>query len=307
MEIADFGDPLREYECMNTSAGLVDRSHQTKLRITGSDATEWLQGQVSNDLNQLQPGGRLLCLVCSPTGQIVADCSLWCLEGGFVMLAPGVQRRPLIERLEKMLISEDVTIEDISERFALLSLVGPEVKAAWSKGHPCVPTSTVRGNGLDVLVRNEGEEEFLASLVEHATPVGNTAYHIRRIEDGIPLYGAEMDARTLPQEMGADFERAHISYTKGCYTGQEVIARIHSRGHTNRLLCGVRWEADVAPGAKVLAGEEEVGTVTSSCRSFALGVPISLAVLRRETAEPGTGVRAEETEGEVCALPFVRR
>jgi folate-binding protein YgfZ len=307
MEIADFGDPFGEYEAMENGAGLVDRSHLTKLRISGSDATDWLQGQVSNEMRNLQPGGSLFCLVCTPTGQIVADCSLWRLEDGFVMLASGSQRSALLERLERMLISEDVRIEDVTERFALLSLIGPEVNETWAEGRPYAPTNAVRGNGLDVLVPNEGEEDYLASLVERASPVGNTAHHVRRVEDGIPLYGAEMDARTLPQEMGTDFERDYISYTKGCYTGQEVIARIHSRGHTNRQLCGVRWEADVPPGARASMGGTEVGTITSSCRSFALGVPISLAVLRREAAEPGTKVQAEGVEGQVCNLPFVRR
>ena len=307
MDIADFGDPFREYEAMEHGAGLADRSHLTKLRISGSDSAEWLQGQISNDVRVLQPGGRLLCLVCTPTGQIVADCSVWRSQDGFFLFAPGSRRAPLLERLERMLISEDVRIEDISERFALLSLVGPEVGEAWSEGHPCAPTSAVRGNGLDVLVPNEGEEDYLASLVERATPVGSSAYHVRRIEDGIPSYGAEIDARTLPQEMGPDFERDYISYSKGCYTGQEVIARIHSRGHTNRILCGIRWKADVLPGARVLVGDSEVGTVTSACRSFAIGVCISLAVLRREAAQPGTTVRAEGVEGEVCELPFVRR
>lgn len=307
MEITDFGDPVREYEAMDKAAGLVDRSYLTKLRIAGSDAAEWLQGQVSNDVTKLQPEGRLSCLVCTPTGQIVADCSVWRVQDHFVMLAPGSQRTALIERLQRMLVSEDVRIEDVTERYALLSLIGPHVSKEWSEGHPFGPTNAVRGNGLDVLVANEGEQDFLASLVERAAPVGTIAYHVRRIEDGVPLYGVEMDARTLPQEMGADFERDHISYTKGCYTGQEVVARIHSRGHTNRQLCGVRWEADVPVGARVFAGNAEVGIVTSTCRSFALGVPISLAVSRREAAEPGTKVRAEGVEGEVCELPFVRR
>ena len=146
----------------------------------------------------------------------------------------------------------------------------------------------------------EDEAVDLASrLAPHAIPVGTTAYEVARIEDAIPVYGVDMDERTLPQEMGAPFVERFVSFNKGCYTGQETIMRIRSRGHTNREWVGVECTDEVAVGTK-LPG---VGVVTSACHSFALDRHIALAMVRPAYAQAG----AELPIGRVVDLPFVVR
>jgi len=295
---ADFGDVRAEYDALVTGAGVLDRSHLTKLVVSGSERFQWLQGQITNDLRRLEPGGYLDFFVCTPTGQVVADCRVWDMDDRYLILAPGVQRVALVTRLNRMLISEDIEIEDVSQEYALLSLIGPDAHTIEVE-LPTRPSSALRIAGRDVLVPAENSLDFVNSLVGDARPVGETAYAIARIEDAIPLFGKDIDERTLPQELGPLAERRFISYSKGCYTGQETIMRIHSRGHTNKTWVGIRANRELSPGESV----DDAGPVRSACHSMALGGPIALATLKNEFTAPGTRLSV----GEVVELPFVTR
>ena len=296
---AAYGDVRDEYGALVHGAGVVDRSNLAKLFISGADRADWLQGQVTNDVRLLRKGGTLDALVCEATGHVMADCRIWDLGERYLLLAPGVQRHKLLERLETVIVLEDVAVEDASDRSALLSVVGPEVREEWLEGLTYAPTSALRLAGFDVLVAEDDATELAGRLAECAVPVGTAAYEVARIEDAIPVYAVDMDGRTLPQEMGPLFADRNLSFSKGCYTGQETIARIRSRGHTNRTWVGVRCSRKVAVGT-AMAG---VGTVTSACHSLALDAPIALAMVRNRFAASGT----ELDIGRVVDLPFVLR
>jgi folate-binding protein YgfZ len=302
---AAFSDVPTEYDALVHHAGVIDRSDMTKLVISGDDRAEWLQGQVTNDVRTLRPGGVLDALVCFPAGQILADCRIWDLGDRYVLLAPGSRRRALRERLESMVILEDVTIGDLTDSHALLSVVGPGASGDWLDGFRFAPTNALRLPGLDVLLTEDETATFAVRLAELAMPVGTTAYEIARIEDAIPVYGADITERTLPQEMGPLFAERHLSFAKGCYVGQETIMRIRSRGHTNRTWVGILGHDEVGAGIPVRAepASPTIGTITSACRSLALDQPIALAMVRNAFGEP----RTELDVGRVVDLPFVAR
>ncbi len=303
---SDYGNVTAEVRALATGTGLVDRSDLAKLIVSGADRMSWLQGQVTNDMRLLQPGGQIDLLVCTPTGQVVADCRLWDLGDSYLLLAPGCQREVLIRRLSSMIILEDVAVEDVSDRYFLLSTLGPSSVRAIANDR-WAPSNALAAGGFDYLLSEQDLMEFGEAVRINAVPVGGTAFDITRIEDGIPKYGHEIDAKTLPQEMGKRFEERYISYTKGCYTGQETIMRIHSRGHTNRSLVGLLFDTPVRDGDAVTADAEPVGSVTSACHSVALGRPIALAVIKNEFAGPNTILRAAGTDATVRDLPFVTR
>lgn len=301
----DFGDVNEEYKALVTGGGLLDRSDCAKLLISGGDRFEWLQGQVTNDLRTLEEGGWIDFFVCAPTGQVVADCRLWDTERGYFIFTHGERREALLARLERMLVSEDVTIEDLTDSWLLLTLTGC-MDLALPSAHP---TNATRSFGRDVGVPTADAPALIDSLAPFARPVGASAYEIARIEDAIPVFGKDWDERTLPQELGPIVEASHISYSKGCYTGQEVIMRIHSRGHTNKSWVGLLPEAHCAAGDNVIdpVDGRQVGLVNSACQSLVLSRPIALATVPNDYAIPGSSLRLGSTAATVTALPFVVR
>lgn len=329
---ASYGDPVAEYSALRTDAVVLDMSPLGKIRVTGDDRIAYLQGQLSQDVLPLQnPGyGAFSCLL-KPTGQMLSDMVLFSRADAVLVLTPPHTRRIVQERLAQFVIMEDVEIEDLTEQLALLHVAGPlatsrlepfglgEPLALWC-GKQCtwqeIPLAIVRTDrsgeqGYDLLAPVESAEALWQALLQAGVhPIGYEAFNVRRVEAGIPLFGVDMDEHTIPLEAGLG-ERA-ISFSKGCYTGQEVIHRIFSRGHTNRSLVGLRLEGDVLPPYRALVstGErQDAGWVTSAVRSFALEAVIALGILRNEYAAVGTAVAVQHEpspiQAQVVALPFV--
>lgn len=316
--VEDFGDPRAEYAAVRERVGLADRSARGRLLVTGPDARAWLQGLVTNDVRLLgarQPA--LPACILTPTGQVVTDLILVVTAEGVLLDLP----RPALERamvmLDGYLIAENARMEDRSDVTACLSLQGPGSGAALAAitlpaGAVAVPVDHTGHGGFDLyLAVADAAAAWRAARAAGARPVGEAALDVLRIEAGIPRLGAEIGERTLPAEAALD--RTHVSDTKGCYVGQEVVARIRSRGHANRALRGLLLEGpDVpAPGDVLLAeGDDrrEVGRVTSAAWSPALAAPIALGYVRREACEVGTLLRADRDGGavgaRVVALPF---
>jgi folate-binding protein YgfZ len=226
-----------------------------------------------------------------------------------------VAREAVVRHLTTYSIGREVAVADRSEELAVLSLIGP--RSAELAGTAPLPedaceATAVAGvevvaagsaEGVDLIVASSERERLRAALLEAgAVEVSAAAAEILRIEDGRPRFGAEMGSETMPAEAGI-VEQA-VSFTKGCYIGQETVARLHYKGKPNRHLRGLRLSAPAAPGAPVRLGEKEVGRLGSAGVSPALGA-IGLAILRRE-AEPGTEVAVGEdgVTAEVTALPF---
>jgi folate-binding protein YgfZ len=306
-----------QYRQLREECGLLEHSDRGKLLVSGPEAAEYLQGQLTNDVEALEPGDGLYAALLDRKGH---------MQGDVRVLRPGaasdlwLDTEPeAIEAVRRHLqmykIGREVEVADVGAERAIFSLVGPrsvevvgcaalpenaceEVAIA---GAPCLAAATAAG--VDVFApadeRNRVREALLGAGAVEVSP---EAMEIVRIEAGRPRFGAEMGTETMPAEAGI-VEQA-VSFTKGCYIGQETVARLHYKGRPNRLLRGLRLDAPAAAGAPLRLGEKPVGALGSAAVSPALG-PIGLAILRRE-AEPGATVAVGEdgVTGEVVALPF---
>jgi tRNA-modifying protein YgfZ len=298
-----------EYELLTEAAGLVDRSERAKFVVRGGEAVDFLQGQVSNDVEALRPGTGCYATILNHKGKLRTDLRI--LRGGdFLWLdTEAVGHAVLRHMLATYSLGRDVQWEDLTEDHAILSLIGPGADEPAAEPPPPEEHSfTDSGSGIwvrtdlgiDVLCGRARADELRAELgVEEVSP---EAAECLRIESGRPRLGIDMDAETMPQEAGIN-ERA-VDFEKGCYVGQETVARLHWRGKPNRHLRGLRLSEPVERRTEVLLGEKVVGRVSSVCVSPRFG-PIALALVRREAA-PGDTVRVGGAEAEVVELPFAR-
>ena len=328
-----------EHRALTEGCGLLDRSERGKLALSGAGAVEFLNGQVTNELTGLRPGEGCYAAFLTAKGKMLGDVRVLAVGEGaggapaeLVLDTERVALQALFDMIRRFKVGYDVELHKRTVERGLLSLIGPESdrvagvapplaaaagiepeEAVWlaSTEHANTPV-TVRGIaalairtdiGVDLLCEYADAERVRHALLERAAqPVSEAAAECVRIELGRPRYGIDMDDSTIPQEAGLN-ERA-VSFTKGCYVGQETVARLHYRGKPNRHLRGLRLSAPAAAGEELHLGERGVGRVASSAISPAFG-PIALALVRRE-AEPGTTVSVGEgdTSAVVVELPF---
>jgi folate-binding protein YgfZ len=317
MTVADQVEVDGQYRALKEEAGVLDRSERGKLRARGADAAEYLQGQLTNDIEALDRETGCYAALLDRKGHMQADMRVLRLDNGDLWLDAEQHAISTVEHhLLMYSVGRDVEIEDVSGEWSIVSVIGPA--ASQVAGTP--PASREHAQrfyerdgveilavgtdlGLDLIVRAERSRELRELLVRSgAAEVIEAAAEILRVESGRPRFGHEMTSATIPQEAGID-ERA-VSFTKGCYIGQETVARLHHRGRPNRHLRGLRLDAPVEDGEAIALGERQVGTVGTAVLSPALG-PIALAVVRRE-AEPGSRIAVGEggVGGEVIELPF---
>jgi tRNA-modifying protein YgfZ len=305
-----------EYRQLREECGLVDRSDRRVLAATGPDAAAYLQGQLTNDVEALEPGDGQYAALLDRKGHMQSDMRVLRVGAGEILIeVEDLAREAVVRHLTMYSIGREVAVTDVSGERAVLSLIGPRsVELAGTAALPenaceeaaiagveCVAAGTA--SGIDLIVAAAERERLRAALLEAgAVEVSLAAAEIVRIEAGRPRFGAEMGSETMPAEAGI-VERA-VSFTKGCYIGQETVARLHYKGKPNRHLRGLRLSGPAEPGAALRLGEKEVGRLGSAGVSPALG-PIGLAIVRRE-AEPGTELAVGEdgVTAEVTALPF---
>jgi folate-binding protein YgfZ len=298
-----------DYERLREAVGLVDRSGRGKLRLTGGEAADYLQGQVTNDVAGLTPGTGCYAALLNHKGKMLTDMRV--LRGeDFIWVDTEPEGLPALARNASMFsIGRDVRHEDVSESFAILSLIGPDARAQLDHPPPSVEHSFAEGEhglyvatdlGIDVICPAADAAAVRDALA--VEPVSEEAAECLRIESGRPRFSIDVGTETIPQEAGLN-ERA-VSFTKGCYVGQETVARLHYKGKPNRHLRGLRLSEAVGHRDEIRLGERVVGEVGSATVSPAFG-PIALAVVRRE-AEPGTVVEvgASSVAATVTQLPF---
>lgn len=305
-----------QYRQVREECGLLDRSARGKLMVSGAEAAEFLQGQLTNEIEALEAGEGVYAALLDRKGHIQADMRVLRLSAEQLWVDTEADGLETVRRhLETYKIGRDVAIADLTAERAILSLLGP--RSAELAVSPALPenaseTLSVEGAeclavgtaaGIDLICRSAEADRLRAALAAAGAPqVGPEVAEVLRIEAGRPRFGAEMGPATMPAEAGI-VERA-VSFTKGCYIGQEPVARLHYRGRPNRTLRGLELSAAAAPGASLRLGEKAVGEVGSSCLSPAHG-PIALAIVRRE-AEPGAELAVGEggVTARVVDLPF---
>ena len=304
-----------QYRQLREECGVLPRERGV-IAVTGPDGAEYLQGQVTNDVEALRVGEGQYAALLDRKGKMQTD--LRVLRVGTEEIQVDLERAPkgqALRHLTMYSIGRDVAVTDATAERAVLSLIGP--RAAEIAASPPLPefaneTVTVAGiealavgtrDGIDLFCAAADRDRLLAALTEAgAVEVTPEAAEIVRVEAGVPRFGAEMDAGTMPAE-AAIVEDA-VSFTKGCYIGQETVARLHYKGKPNRHLRGLKLSGAATPGAALRLGEKEVGTLGGAVVSPALG-PIGLAIVRRE-AEPGSELSVGEdgVTAVVVALPF---
>jgi folate-binding protein YgfZ len=306
-----------QYRQLREECGLLERPAQGLLVVGGTEAAEYLQGQLTNDIEAIEPGEGAYAALLDRKGHMQADMRVLRPGEGpelWLLLEPeGLAAAS--RHLQMYKIGREVEVADSTDRHSLISLIGPRtVEIAGSAPLPenacesvtvggagCLAVGTAAG--IDLIVpAAERERARDALLAAGAVEVSAEAAEILRIEAGRPRFGAEMGTETLPAEAGI-VEQA-VSFTKGCYIGQETVARLHYKGKPNRHLRGLRFSAAAEPGQALTLGDKEVGKVGSAAVSPALG-PVGLAILRREARPGATVVVGEDgVTAEVVALPF---
>jgi folate-binding protein YgfZ len=307
-----------QYRALREEAGFFVRP-RGMLLVKGPDAAEYLQGQLTNDIEALGPGQGCYAALLDRKGHLVSDLRVLRLEsaGGDIWLdLEPTPAATVLKHLRTYSIGRDVEIEDAGELWEITSVVGP--RAAELSGFDGLePEHAQRyrdwdgtevlgvatAGGIDLIVRGD-QSEALRGLLRDAgiAEVSEEAAEIVRVETGRPRFGLDMGPESMPAEAGI-VERA-VNFEKGCYIGQEPVARLHYRGKPNRTLRGLRLSAPAASGESLLLGEKEVGAVGTACLSPALG-HIALAIVRRE-AGPGdrVAVGTGDVTAEVVELPF---
>ncbi len=322
-----------QYRQLREECGVLDRSGRGKLLLRGAEAAEYLQGQLTNDVEGLEAGEGCYAALLDRKGHMQSDMRVLRPSGAPFPPISGerttgtelaeaiwidVEPEPLptVRRhLEMYKIGREVELEDVTGARVILSLIGPRSadlagapplpehasEAIAVGGTECLAVGTAAG--IDLIAAAGNAKRLRAALGDAgAVGVGPEAVEILRIEAGTPRFGAEMDDGTMPAEAG--IVESAVDFEKGCYIGQETVARLHYRGKPNRHLRGLRLASPVAAGAALALGDKEVGRVGSSCVSPLHG-PIALAVLRRE-AEPGAELVVGEdgVTARVVDLPF---
>jgi tRNA-modifying protein YgfZ len=307
---ATVAEPAAADRLLTEEVALVDRSERGKLALTGPQAKELLSGQVTNDIEALTPGTGCYAALLTNKGKMLADLRVLDTGSELWIDTERVALQALFDTLRRGAVGWQAELHKRTLQQALLSLVGPGAEQAVDGpvGAEHANRSAQLGGadvllvatdlGVDVVCAAEDADRVRSALDVPEVP--EAAAEVVRVESGRPRYGVDLDDATIPQEAGLN-ERA-VSFTKGCYVGQETVARLHWRGKPNRHLRGLRLSAPVASGTPLLLGEREVGRVGSSAVSPRFG-PIALAIVRREACV-GDELAAGEARAVVSELPF---
>jgi folate-binding protein YgfZ len=323
------------YDAARHRAAAIDRSDRGRIVVSGVDRASYLQGLLTNDIVALASGRGCYAAYLTAQGRMIADVHVYELGDVILLTMSGDVKDAVMTKLDQFIFGEDVQLGDVTSTFAQIAVVGPQaagavarvvsgvdadalgalpehgnLRAQWAGGAAIVVRVTDTGEpGFDLFVEQPRAAELTAALSTiDVAPVDAATAEAIRIESGVALFHRDMDEETLPLEAG--IESRAISFTKGCYVGQEVVIRVLHRGHGRvaRKLVGLVFGGSQppAPGAKIRAGDREIGEVTSSTASPALQKPVALGYVHRDFVEPGTKVSVDGAGGEVTALPFVR-
>jgi folate-binding protein YgfZ len=317
---------LNQYRALTAGFGLVDVNDRTHIEITGADRTRFLHGFCTNEIHGLQRGLGCEAFLTNVKGKTMGHVLVFCGEQSLMLDSTAGQTETITDHLNRYIIREDVAVGDLSQEMAELLIAGRDAPAALADLTDAplpigaLAHTSCRLADMEIHVRRVPfgfEPSFLvacsrssypqltASLTRAGAAVCDAAVlDIVRTEAGFPFYGRDITADNLPQEVHRD-EQA-ISFDKGCYLGQETVARIDALGHVNRLLVGLRWSTPKVPqaGLELVVDQRRIGHVTSAVWSPRLGAPLSLAYIRRDCSQSGTRLETERGVAEVVDFPL---
>jgi tRNA-modifying protein YgfZ len=294
----------REYQALKTGRAVVELTGWSSVPITGADRQTFLNNFCTNDVKRLVPGASCEAFFTNVKGKIVGHGLLHSRETEMAFVGTPGQASRLMAHLDRYVIREDVQLRDTTEERSYILVVGggpgenSNVSMLWDiVGRGESQLNEVHPSEISDIVRELVAKGFVLA--------GPQAFKAARIEAGVPSWGVDFNEENLPQEVGRDSKA--ISFTKGCYLGQETVARIDALGHVNQRLAGVRFFGSDAPaeGTELILGGRIIGKVTSATFSPQLDAPLALAMVRREAHSPGARLESAAGECEVVALPVV--
>ena len=301
------------YAALTSGAGVVRRHDRGTLQVTGPDRLLWLQGLLTNDVAALPPGGVCDAAYLTPQGRMITDMRVFSAADRALLDVPASLSAALQSRLESLLFSEDAQVSDVSQELTIVDLHGPRAPSL-SRSPDLIRDDAFAVPGYSALVSKDDVEATVARLVaQGAIETNLETLDVVRIESGRPRFLVDMDEHTIPLEAG--LERTAISFTKGCYVGQEVIVRVTQRGggRVAKKLVGLRMNHGQVPltSDPITSSGRQIGRVTSAAWSPALAAGVALGYVHRDFVEPGTVVEIDGKGGPlsavVAALPFVSR
>jgi folate-binding protein YgfZ len=321
---------IDEYEASRRAAGVFEFDFRAALLFTGPDRATFLHNILSNDILALGPGTGCYATLLTQQSKIVADAYVFAGEDSIRLDLDRALKERAREHLEKFLVADEVEIEDPSERESALGIFGPRAadvlralgvvppsetlahgKASIADRQAWIASIDWSGDGGFQIVASGADVDAIrdallsAGRSQGVVAASRETLDVLRLEAGIPWPGIDFDESHLVLEAG--LERG-ISFSKGCYLGQEVVERASSRGHVNRRLVGLRLDAEPVPSraARIMKDAVAVGEVRSAVLSPALGRPIALGYVRREAMAPGTRLTIDGRAAEIAPLPFYR-
>ena len=309
------------YQAVTRAAAVAEKDWFGIVKLTGTERVSWLQGMLTNDVQKLPPGLGCYAAHLTPQGKIVAHMHVIVDDDAVWLSLERAVIPKLLAAFDKLLIMEDVQMADVSEDYAILAVIGPKAAAALESwideplklvgkySHRKVNDSriVVSDIGYDVWLPREKADKVLRFLAQSgAKAIDHGTWNVLRTEAGIPVYGIDIDETTMMPEMG----EAGINYEKGCYIGQEVVAKVKYIGHVNRRFVGLTLSSAQLPELKspVRKGGREVGYLTTTLFSPRLNKPIALGFVSRVAYAPGSEVEVVSNEKVLPAvivdLPF---
>lgn len=318
---SSFGDWRTEYQFARETVALLDKNYRAYLGFTGPDRVRYLNAILTNNIKDLNPGEGITSLFLNPQGRIQAEIETYAETEKLFCVSFAMIREKLISALDHYIIMDDVAMTDESTKFCTLGLEGPRTaeivrqasgidlknlnELSWADGNvggiPCrIVRRSFAGNPNAEFLCGQGHlSELWNILREGATtygggPVGYRALNALRLEAGVPWFGYDFGEKQIPHEAG--LEHSHISYTKGCYTGQEIVERVRSRGQVNRVRALFRLSMSELPVAEepIMFDGKEVGHITRAAYSPAFQSNMAMGYVRREQSAPGSTVRVGE-------------
>lgn len=339
---ASYGDAQREYEFARESVALIDNNYRCVLSFSGQDRVRYLNAMLTGNIRDLAPGQGNISLLLNPQGRILAEVQTLALEDRLLVISYAMIRAQLIDTFDKFIIMDDVVLEDVTDKFGTLALEGPkaadivrelcgmDLNALEDLAHvektiagiSCrvIRTSASAAAGADFLAPRENLVPLWNLLLDAVKkrdggPVGYDALNILRLEDGVAWYGVDFDENQIPHQ--AALEATHISYTKGCYTGQEIVERVRSRGQIQRRRVMLRFSGGAIPraGEPLFAPSAEnpaergaeIGFVTRAAKSPKFGAVIGMGYVRREQMDSGSKVKWSGGAAEVFEIPAAQK
>jgi folate-binding protein YgfZ len=325
----DFGDWQREYWFAHKSVALIDKNYRAYLSFSGPDRVRYVNAILTNNIKDLAPSHGTVSLLLNPQGHILAEIETYALPDSLFSVSYAMIREALIQTLDKYIIMDDVTLTDETPRYGTLALEGPQAarivreltgtdltafaelvrKETVVGTIPCTIARRSPGEfvGAEFLTERQHLESLWQMLKDKTVaagggPAGYTALSALRLEQGAPWFSYDFGEKQIPHEAG--LEHSHISYTKGCYTGQEIVERVRSRGQVNRRRVSLVFDGPIPAPDELLTREgKEAGNVTRAAFSPRLSRPIGMGYVRRESNSPGTVLEWQEGTATIVKFP----